>query len=47
MPPLGSAMGRFSGRNESEVVIRPKYLRGLKKRRVNVGKDEMVNPIIQ
>jgi len=23
----------FSGRNESEVVIRPKYLRGLKKRR--------------
>lgn len=30
----------FSGRNESEVVMRPKYLRGLKKRRVNVGKDE-------
>ena len=30
----------FSGRNESEVVMRPKYLRGLKKHRVNVGKDE-------
>ena len=30
----------FSGRNESEIVMRPKYLRGLKKRRVNVGKDE-------
>ena len=26
----------FSGRNESEVVIHPKYLRGMKKRRVNV-----------